>query len=537
MGCMSNKGSAKVCPRCSWQEGTVPESPMQLPPRTILNGKYYLGRVLGQGGFGITYLGWDLTLNRKLAIKEHFPRDLCSRGKDGHTVRPSQRSQQSFDYGLKKFEEEGRALAAFHDHPGIVTMMDFLRANGTAYIVMAYVEGLTFEEYLREKGEKISFDLALKILIPVMDALREVHAEGVLHRDISPANIYINEKRQVKILDFGSARHAMREQARNLTVLFKPGYAPIEQYSTSGGRHGAWTDVYAVGATLYRAITGSPPLDAPDRLSHDGLKPPSRMGVAIPPESEAALLKALAARPEERFQTVAEFQNAITPRPNATRSVGFATSGEASKPPRPVHPSMSLKFYFFLSSHWPALFLMAILSSGLWYVVQRGPNPPPRPTITLWASPTFIKEGDTVTMIWSSTNATRLDVTVPGRTERLALPLEGSYSVEPDISTTYAFTATGPGGTASDNVTITVGKPNVPVVEAKPTAPAPDPKISRKIRAAITEGDFYRDNGEYQKAIAAYRGGLQLDPQNAVLRKRVQSTKKASAAEGQLSNQ
>ena len=312
MGCMKDKGEADPCPNCRWMEGTLPDSPAQLAPRTILAEKYILGRVLGQGGFGITYLAWDMLLSRKLAIKEYFPREICLRTRDSRTVQAlASRSREDFQYGLTKFVEEGRNLARFRDNPGIVSLLEFFEANGTAYIVMAYMEGMTFKQYLETQGGKISFEATFEILTPVMDALREVHRIGMLHRDISPDNIYLNEDRQVKILDFGATRYALREQSHGLTVLFKPGYAPFEQYS-SGGKQGPWTDVYALGATFYRALTGKPPSEAPDRMAHDDLVLPSAMGIKIPVKCEPALLKALAVHWENRFQRIQDFQEAIT---------------------------------------------------------------------------------------------------------------------------------------------------------------------------------------------------------------------------------
>jgi serine/threonine protein kinase len=354
MGCMGIKGDAQFCGDCGWKDGT-PSEPLQLQPRTVLDRRYLLGRVLGQGGFGITYLGWDLNLNRKLAVKEYFPREVCSRGKDQETVQPlSQRNREAFQYALKKFLDEGRALARFQDHPNVVSMLDYFEGNGTAYIVMAYMDGLTFKQYLEEQGGKIPFDAALNILIFVMDALREVHKAGMLHRDISPDNIYLNKNRQVKILDFGATRYAMREQVQGLTVLFKPGYAPIEQYS-SGGKQGPWTDVYALGATFYRAITGQVPTEAPDRLAHDSLVPPSRLGVSIPEKSELALLKALAVHAENRFQTVGDFQSGVLPR--------------KSERPRPAQreprPTKSIPPWLLVTAC--LLFLATLGSSALWY--------------------------------------------------------------------------------------------------------------------------------------------------------------------------
>jgi len=193
MGCMRDKGGAVFCTECGWREGTPSESPAQLSPRTVLVEKYVLGKVLGQGGFGITYLAWDLLLNRKLAIKEYFPREICGRGRDERTVQPlSYGAREDFQYGMSKFVEEGQNLARFRDYPGIVSLLEFFEANGTAYIVMAYMEGMTFKQYLKNQGGKIGFDDARAILNPVMDALREVHRVGMLHRDISPDNIYLN---------------------------------------------------------------------------------------------------------------------------------------------------------------------------------------------------------------------------------------------------------------------------------------------------------------------------------------------------------
>jgi serine/threonine protein kinase len=353
MGCMGDKGDAAVCGLCGWAEGTPPELPTQLAARTVLYEKYLLGRVLGQGGFGITYLAWDLLLNRKLAIKEYFPREICGRGRDDLTLQAlSQRSQQDYKYGLAKFVEEGRNLARFRDYPGIVSLLDFFEANGTAYIVMAYMEGMTFKQYLAEQpGGRITFDQALNILNPVMDALREVHRIGMLHRDISPDNIYLNQDRQVKILDFGATRFAMRDQSQNLTVLIKPGYAPLEQYS-SGGKQGAWSDVYALGATFYRSLSGQAPAEAPDRLAHDELVPPSKLNISIPPQSETALLKALAVHWQDRFQSMEEFQRSVIPKPQ-----------KEAVPPEP-HPK---------ESHTPVLLALAglllvaaLVFAGLW---------------------------------------------------------------------------------------------------------------------------------------------------------------------------
>lgn len=311
MGCMEDKGDAEVCPECRWKEGTLPESAVQLPPRTVLNNQYLLGRVLGQGGFGITYLAWDMSIQRKVAVKEYFPHGFANRSQDRLTVSVySDKNKEDFSYGLSKFLEEARSLAKFQDHPGIVSVLTFFEANGTGYLVMEYVEGMTFKAYLEQEGGKIPFKTAYKILVPVMDALREIHNSGLLHRDISPDNIYISEKGRIKLLDFGAARFAMGEHSKSLSVILKDGYAPEEQYRTKG-EQGPWTDVYALGATLYRAITGVVPPQALDRLAEDDLQSPGELGMVIPSTVESALIKSLAVRFKDRYQGIKEFQDAL----------------------------------------------------------------------------------------------------------------------------------------------------------------------------------------------------------------------------------
>jgi len=313
MGCMVDTNAARICPHCAYVNHSPAESSVQLAPRTIVNGKYVLGRALGQGGFGITYLAYDLEEDRKLAIKEYFPAVISTRAQDRLTVTPlSNRNRQDLEYGLKKFYEEGQALFYFKDNPNVVQMVEFFYGNGTGYIVMIYIEGRTFKEYLIRKGGKISFAEALPPLSLVMKALEDLHSGRILHRDVSPDNIYVEDGGGVRILDFGATRYAMGEQSQSLSVVLKPGYAPEEQYR-SRGKQGPWTDIYALGATFYRAVTGQVPPESMDRLQLDDLVPPSRLGADIPLKAEAALMKALAVKAENRFQSIVEFREALAP--------------------------------------------------------------------------------------------------------------------------------------------------------------------------------------------------------------------------------
>ena len=263
-GVHGHQGGIDVCPECGWDEDDRSESPLVLAPRTVLHDQYLLGRVLGHGGFGITYLAWDLNLATKLAVKEYLPRDLAGRFSDGVRVTPYRgQSREHFEFGLKRFLEEARTLAKF-SRPDIVRVLNFFRENETGYLVMEYVPGESFETYLREHDGRVPFDLALQILMPVMDALAAVHDVGLLHRDIAPDNIYLSYTGHVKLLDFGAVKNAIGEHSKSLDVVIKRGYAPWEQYQARG-RLGPWTDEYALAATLYRAIAGRTPPEAGER--------------------------------------------------------------------------------------------------------------------------------------------------------------------------------------------------------------------------------------------------------------------------------
>jgi serine/threonine protein kinase len=312
MGCMEPRQGLEVCAACGYREGTPPDNPVHLPPRTRLKDCYLVGRVLGHGGFGIAYIAYETNLQIKLAVKEFFPGDFATRGVDRATVAPySGDARDNFEYGLTKFLDEGRAVARFNDHPGIVPVLNFFRDNGTGYLVMQYVPGMSLKEYLNLKDGRIPYEEATAITMPVMDTLRAVHEVGLLHRDISPDNIYISTAKRVKLLDFGAARLAMRDRSKSLSVILKAGYAPFEQYQTKG-KQGPWTDVYALAATIYRSVTGVIPPEAPSRIAGtEVLELPRTLGVDMPAAAEDVLMQALAIDPQQRIQTVALFQEAL----------------------------------------------------------------------------------------------------------------------------------------------------------------------------------------------------------------------------------
>ncbi len=310
-GCMERIGEENTCPYCGYAQNTNPVSLHHLHPGTILHDKYLIGKVLGQGGFGITYLAWDIRLDVKLAIKEYFPHGLVSRAPGTSLVDPvSGESKGQLEFGLKRFLSEAKTLAHFSEHPNIVTVRDYFEGNETAYMVMNYVEGVTLEQYVKQTSKPLSFQKTMQIIMPVLDALKAVHEAGILHRDISPDNIYIDTKGRVQLIDFGAARQELQQLSRSLSVIMKPGFSPIEQYQ-SKGKQGPWTDIYAVAATIYRVITNDMPPESLDRLTDDLLLPPSHYGIEIEESQEQALLKALSVRAENRHQNVSEFQQDI----------------------------------------------------------------------------------------------------------------------------------------------------------------------------------------------------------------------------------
>ena len=311
MGCMREKGSYEFCPKCGWSDKTQNINYGQLPLRTILNKRYLIGKPLGSGGFGITYLAWDTTLDMKLAIKEYFPKNIATRALDTITISMySTESTEDFSYGRMKFLDEAKMIAKFNESQNIVSVIDFFEENGTAYIVMNYIEGVTLKEYVAKKGGKLPYNEAIELILPILDALTEVHEAGILHRDISPDNIYITQSNQVKLLDFGNARASLGIQNATFSVILKHGYAPIEQYYRNGNQ-GPWTDVYSAAATFYKLLTGIIPQESIERTEADKLVPPSANCRELPKAIERVLMKALSVKISDRYQSMREFKNAL----------------------------------------------------------------------------------------------------------------------------------------------------------------------------------------------------------------------------------
>ncbi len=284
--------------------------PLALNEGTVLAGQYIIEKVLGQGGFGITYQAIDHKTGQKVAVKEFFPDAMATRTQ-ATTVMPfSGERGESYEYGKACFLQEAETLAEFIGNENIVRIHSYFEENGTAYFVMDFIEGMSFDNVIKQRGGKVSVDEAINTLVPIMDALGAVHSKGIIHRDVTPDNIYITNSGVVKLLDFGAARYSLGDKSRSLDVVLKHGFAPKEQY-TRRGKQGPFTDIYAMGASFYYAITGKRPPDSVERMDDDELVPPSSLGVQINPHVEDAILKALNVQPQDRFQSMAEFKAAL----------------------------------------------------------------------------------------------------------------------------------------------------------------------------------------------------------------------------------
>uniref|UniRef100_UPI00402907AE serine/threonine protein kinase n=1 Tax=Coprococcus sp. TaxID=2049024 RepID=UPI00402907AE len=255
--CMQALGQGEdVCPYCGFDVSGYEEKPNCLRPFTVLQGKYMIGRVIGMGGFGITYIGWDLNLQTYIAIKEYYPESLAQRDAMTTTIVSTLDSKKEiYDKGLKRYVEEARNLSKFYQLQGIVSVKDFFYENGTGYIVMEYINGVDLKHYLKGMGGKLDEATVLALMKPVFESLYEVHKNGLVHRDISPDNIMVDNEGKIKLIDFGSVRGQSAETDKTYTVILKHGYAPPEQYYAKG-KQGPWTDIYSLCASMYMMRTG-----------------------------------------------------------------------------------------------------------------------------------------------------------------------------------------------------------------------------------------------------------------------------------------
>lgn len=295
------------------KEGDINKRALQVG--TILDGKYQIKGILGEGGFGITYEGWDLERNNKVAIKEYFPTELAVRenADSEQNLHIFRGKNEEFDKGKQRFLKEAETLRKFHYLEGIVSVLDCFEENQIAYIVMEYIDGITLKQYVKENG-CLSFTELIPLLEPVMKALIKIHRQGLIHRDISPDNLMIGMDNKMRLIDFGAAKAANEKYKKAATVILKSGYAPPEQY-LSEGRQGAWTDVYALSATMYMALTGHIPVDSVARLQGKELSPAFDELGNITDWQSRAIEQGMEIKVSKRFKNVEELWDALTVAP------------------------------------------------------------------------------------------------------------------------------------------------------------------------------------------------------------------------------
>lgn len=322
MGCMAElKQKMRICPLCGFDlEKYQREKPKNaLPLYEILNGKYLIGRVIGIGGFGITYIGWDFYQSKKVCIKEYFPSAIAVRNPNAvsYTEQISvsvqysmmmqtqtiTRARHTYQSGLEAYIKEAESLSKFYLMPGIVSVRDFFYGNHTAYIVMEYIDGIDMKKYAKSQGGRLAPNIVFGILKDVLKALNEVHKANIIHRDISPDNIMLTKKGEAKLIDFGAAKNFGRSE--NAPILLKHGYAPPEQYEKNGNQ-GSWTDVYSMSASIYYLLTGIRIPKAEERQIMDTVQPLRMLGVPVGERIDRALRKGLMLDIKDRFYSVAE---------------------------------------------------------------------------------------------------------------------------------------------------------------------------------------------------------------------------------------
>ena len=293
-----------------------------LPNGTELAGDFRIKKVLGAGGFGITYLADELALGRQVTIKEYFPTDYAARKSDLSAFPRSRESAEDYKWGLDRFIDEAKTLARF-DHPNIVRVYRYFRANNTGYMVLQFEEGGSFKTWLRGLGRAPRQTELDALMSPLLDALEVIHKGDFLHRDIAPDNIIVRRDKTPVLIDFGSARGEIASQSRTVSALVKPGYSPYEQYASNTRQQGPWTDIYALGATFYQAIAGKRPPDAPSRMVRDEYIPAREAAIGSYRASFlAAIDKALRLEVTERPQSIADWRGPLLapdPKPAASK--------------------------------------------------------------------------------------------------------------------------------------------------------------------------------------------------------------------------
>lgn len=306
MGCMGEIGEEQVCHICGY-DNSVTDNGDGLPVRTVLCGKYIVGKVIDSGGEGITYIGKEIESGKIVRIREYFPNDICSREPDG-TVRVNRESSFSYNESLICFIELARTLSTLNGNPNLLDVIDIFEAGGTAYYVTESISGITLREFLMRNGGQLTWEQARSLFLPLLPVLSQLHGANIVHRGLSPETLLVGRDGKVRIIGFCIA--AARTSRSDISARLFPGFAAIEQYGYEA-QQGPWTDVYGIAATLFRTLVGNPPPEAPDRLSNDNMTIPAKLAQEVPKNVLASLAAALQVMPENRTKSIEKLKTEL----------------------------------------------------------------------------------------------------------------------------------------------------------------------------------------------------------------------------------
>lgn len=301
------------CPACGYNYFNDKKQPKGvLEPFTILSNRYIVGRVLGKGGFGVTYVALDMIKNIRCAVKEYMPAEYSKRGNGTKNLYPMEdsKSRYVFNHGRDKFVEEARTLITLKNNPIVVDILDYFTENNTAYLVMEYLDGSDLRKLAKQNNGKIDAEFAKVIFVTIASALTVIHKQNILHRDLSPENIFVTKSDEIKLIDFGAARNFVSNQNKGMSILLKPGFAPPEQYSMDGVQ-GPWTDVYALCATFYNIVSGQKLIDAMYR--YRGQKQPNlyELGCPVSKKTSDVIAKGMELEYKNRYKDFSDLLNDI----------------------------------------------------------------------------------------------------------------------------------------------------------------------------------------------------------------------------------
>lgn len=307
--CFEPIAPGSVCTKCGLSHDNYHAEAGLLTPGTNLLGKYIIGRVLGRGGFGATYLAYSSERDKVVAIKEYYPTGIANRAKGEEKISiVSDEKRKVFEKGANRFFEEAKTMSRFNTNKNVVSVYEFFYANDTVYYSMEYLEGIDLKGYIAKKGGKLSEAEAVTIMKGICEALVAVHSTQTLHRDISPDNIFVCTNGNVKLIDFGAAKQVIGDAQQVYSVVVKQGFAPAEQYK-SNGKQGVWTDIYAVGASIYYAVTGKIPADAMNRVENPEITFDGSLNLS--PQFMNIIKKCLQSKIEDRYQSAIELLGAL----------------------------------------------------------------------------------------------------------------------------------------------------------------------------------------------------------------------------------